>query len=56
MKKSCSERFFWNASCALKGAKVLTSIALANLFIGFVVPKMNHYITNTLRSKQTKYR
>lgn len=36
----------------LKGAKVLSSILLANLFIGFVVPKINHYITNTVRSNK----
>ena len=33
---------------ALKGLKVCTSIIIANLFVGFVVPKINHYITNTI--------
>lgn len=37
---------------ALKGAKVLASIIIANLFVGFVVPKINHYITNTIRRDQ----
>lgn len=33
---------------ALKGIKVVTSIIIANLFVGFVVPRINHYITNTI--------
>lgn len=33
----------------IKGAKVVTSILLANLFIGGVVPKINHLITNSIR-------
>ncbi|MCQ2753815.1 MAG: hypothetical protein MJ231_02080 [bacterium] len=35
----------------LKGAKVLTSVLLANLFIGFVVPKINHALTNSIHRK-----
>ena len=30
----------------LKGAKILSSILIANLFIGFAVPKINHALTN----------
>lgn len=52
MKKVAPKGFSGTQVALLKGAKVLTSIALANLFIGFVVPKMNHYITNTLRSNK----
>ena len=36
----------------LKGAKVLTSIVLTNLFIGFVVPKVNQGITKKLRHER----
>ena len=52
MKKVAPKGFSGTQVALLKGAKVLTSIVLANLFIGFVVPKMNHYITNTIRSNK----
>lgn len=50
MKKVAPKGFTGTQVALLKGAKVLSSIALANLFIGFVVPKMNHYITNSIRN------
>lgn len=37
---------------ALKCGKVAASILIANLFVGFVVPRINHYITNTIRHDQ----
>ena len=49
MKKVAPKGFSGKQVALIKGAKVLSSILLANLFIGFVVPKVNHYITNTIR-------
>ena len=44
--KDCVGKKFSGASVAImKGAKVLTSVILANLIIGFVVPKINHALT-----------
>lgn len=41
----------------LKGAKVLSSIIIANLFIGFAVPKINHALTNhAIERKKAKER
>lgn len=41
-----------NKVAALKNLKVVSSILIANLFIGFVVPKLNHYITNVILRDQ----
>lgn len=49
MKKVAPKGLTGTHVALLKGAKVLSSIVLANLFIGFVVPKINHYITDTIR-------
>ena len=45
------KRLSQTAIALLKGTKILTSIILANLFIGFAVPNINHYLTNSLRDK-----
>lgn len=47
--RQTSKGFSEGQVALLKCAKVASSILLANLFIGFVVPKVNHYITNTIR-------
>lgn len=52
MNKVAPKGFSGTQVALLKGAKVLSSILLANLFIGFVVPKINHYITNTVHSNK----
>ena len=55
MKKVAPKGFSGTQVALLKGAKVLSSILLANLFIGFVVPKVNHYITNTIRHNKHEH-
>lgn len=49
MQKGAPKGISANKVALLKGAKVCTSIVLANLFIGFVVPKINHYLTKVIR-------
>lgn len=49
MKNGTPKKISANKVAALKGVKVATSILIANLFVGFVVPTINHYITNTIR-------
>jgi hypothetical protein len=49
MKNVAPRNLSSNQVALLKGAKVLTSIALANMFIGCVVPKLNHTLTNIVR-------
>ena len=41
-----------NKVAALKGLKVVSSILIANLFIGFVVPRLNHYLTKVILHDQ----
>ena len=41
-----------NKVAALKFCKVATSILIANLFIGFVVPRLNHYLTKVILHDQ----
>ncbi len=41
-----------NKVAALKFGKVATSIIIANLFIGFVVPRLNHYLTKVILHDQ----
>ena len=52
MKKVKPKNFTPTQVAALKGAKVVTSIALANWFIGFVVPQLNHRLTDSVHSKK----
>lgn len=47
-KKNISQ----NKVAALKGLKVVSSILIANLFIGFVVPRLNHYLTKVILHNQ----
>jgi len=55
MKDGVKKDLTPNKVAALKGLKVISSILIANLFIGFVVPKINHYITNViLRDEKEK--
>lgn len=49
MKKVAPNKFTPTQIAALKATKVMTSIVLANLFIGFVVPKVNQALTHKLR-------
>ncbi len=52
MKKVAPKGFSAKQVALLKGAKVLSSVVLANLFIGFVVPPINHYITKTVSNNK----
>lgn len=45
MKKVAPRNFTPNQVALIKGGKVLTSIVLANMFIGLVVPKLNQALT-----------
>lgn len=49
MQKVAPKGFSPKQVALIKGAKVLTSIVITNLFIGFVVPKVNQALTNKLR-------
>ncbi len=52
MKKNVPNGFSPKQVALIKGAKVLTSVILTNLFIGFVVPKFNQGITKKLRHQK----
>ena len=52
MKKVAPKGFSPKQVALIKGAKVLTSIVLANLFIGFVMPKVNQGLTKKLRHER----
>ncbi len=52
MKNGIKKQISPNKVAALKGVKVLASILIANLFVGFLVPKINHYITTTVRHNE----
>ena len=52
MKKVAPKKFSQTQVACIKSAKVLTSIALANLFIGFVVPKVNQGLTKKIRHER----
>ncbi len=55
MKDGVKRNIKQNKVALLKNAKVVASILIANLFIGFVVPRLNHYLTNViLRDKKEK--
>jgi len=47
--KNEKPKFTPNQVALIKSAKVMTSIVLANAFIGFVVPKVNQALTRKLR-------
>lgn len=49
MQKVAPKGFTPKQVALIKGAKVLTSIVLTNLFIGFIVPKVNQALTTKLR-------
>ena len=52
MKKLASKKFTPTQVAGIKSAKVLTSILITNLFIGFVVPKLNQGLTKKLRHER----
>ncbi len=52
MKKVAPKGFSPKQVALIKGAKVMTSIVLANLFIGFVMPKVNQGLTKKLRHER----
>ena len=52
MNKVVKGRFSKTQVAAIKSVKVLTSVILANLFIGFVVPKVNQHLTNKIRHER----
>lgn len=52
MKKVAPKKFTPTQVAGIKSVKVLTSIILANLFIGFVVPKVNQGLTNKIRHER----
>jgi len=52
MKVVAPKGFSQTQVALLKGAKVLTSILITNLFIGFVVPKLNQALTRKIRHER----
>jgi len=52
MKKIAPKKFTQGQVAALKCTKVMSAIVLANLFIGFVVPKTNQSLTKKLRHER----
>ncbi len=52
MSKLKNTKFTPTQVAGIKSVKVLTSIILANLFIGFVVPKVNQGITKKIRHER----
>ena len=52
MKKLASKKFTPTQVALIKGGKVLTSVILANIFIGLVVPKINQGITKHILEKR----
>ncbi len=52
MQKVAPKGFSANQVAMLKGAKVLTSVLIANYVIGFIVPKINHALTNNIRHER----
>ena len=52
MNKVKTHKFSPTEVAGIKCAKVLTSIILANLFIGFVVPKVNQGLTKKIRHER----
>lgn len=54
MKNIAHKGFSAKQVALIKGAKVLTSVIITNLFIGFVVPKLNQGLTNRLKGRREK--
>ena len=52
MNKIKTHKYTPTQVAGIKSAKVLTSIVLANLFIGFVVPKVNQGLTKKIRHER----
>ena len=52
MRKLKTTKFTPTQVAAIKSVKVLTAIAFANLFIGFVVPKVNQGLTKKIRHER----
>ena len=52
MKNVAPKGFTEKQVALMKGAKVLSSILIANYVIGFVVPKINHTLTKKLRHER----
>ena len=52
MNKVKTHKYTPTQVACLKSAKVLTAIVLANLFIGFVVPKVNQGLTKKIRHER----
>lgn len=52
MKNVAPKGFSEKQVALIKGTKVMTSIVLANLFIGFVMPKINQGLTKKLRHER----
>ena len=52
MKEKAPKNYTGNKVALIKGAKVMTSIILANLFIGFIVPPLNQALTRKIRSER----
>lgn len=52
MRKIKTKKFTPTEVAGIKSAKVLTAIVLANLFIGFVVPKANQALTRKVRHER----
>ena len=52
MKNLKNKKFSPTQVAAIKSAKVLTSIILANVFIGFIVPKVNQRLTKKIRHER----
>lgn len=50
ISKAAPKGFSPRTIAIMKGTKVVTSVALANLLIGFIVPKINHTVTNLMRN------
>lgn len=52
ISKAAPKGFSPRSIALMKGAKVVTSVALANLLIGVIVPKINHTVTTIMRSNK----
>lgn len=50
--KKVKPKFTASEVALMKGAKVLTSVLIANYIIGFVVPKFNHALTKKFRHEK----
>ncbi|MCQ2738597.1 MAG: hypothetical protein MJ237_00050 [bacterium] len=52
IKDGCAKKYTAKQVALMKGAKVVTSVLLGNLIIGWLVPKVNHALTNKVRHKR----